>query len=819
LNTFVTNQTTPSITISNSYYYSNDILLFNILNITVNIISKNIKGTSTANVTFDPDIEFLSTIQFPRTKIPLSSNFDAPSNILILNSTLSPDLAFSWTVSTGQELIPNYYPFLFIKEGTLKLGGHYYIFNLAINDGIKIYNNVFEIKTNIGAYCSFMNVNKRTGAAFLDLFYFIASCIDGDGEDYPLFSSLGYLLPDGTIQYFITGGTPSYLGTMLPCGNFTILYSVCDSLNDCDSNVFNISTYEKTLDYETAYYNDVALSLENIPADIITVCRTYNLQISFLNVLLKDLFIYVAYQQSNNPYLVQKIFNTLSALINVNQIPSIDSNFKSSIYTYAYSIITKSDLKLDNNTVNAITLFCQNLVLIDKNDLTLISYARDIQTALMEQIFSTKYPGYSAATLLGTLSTKKYSLAYSELKNRSISILGIDIVVPDLNLSPSTVTNILVSKYKNLNNDSDVIDLTISTQGEFIDYNYNRTPEKYIGKLPTSISITMKAYKNITQSYLCGFLDINFMYNTDSCKVKSVVYSNATRTVVVTFEVSHLSLFSLLDFPLSSCGHNNAPFLILVSIFLTEIFIMLFGFFMDKRNARMESELLQQQEMDQEQDQIQGKRIIGWSSVKSSDEKPLKSSASVDRLENPGEKFPSVEESIFTSIIEGHLIFGLFIYRPIFKRLLRALTVFTIIILQLALEGFFIEVFEDYTYGTYMDIQSLFDKYTWNYFGYTAFAITISIPIEIFFIYVFSYKKENSIWLYAISLLFAFIINIGSAIGIFILTFNFCSQWSGFWAVSFFWSILIEIFFLQFIYMIGRYRIILKSKTKVHPAS
>lgn len=158
------------------------------------------------------------------------------------------------------------------------------------------------------------------------------------------------------------------------------------------------------------------------------------------------------------------------------------------------------------------------------------------------------------------------------------------------------------------------------------------------------------------------------------------------------------------------------------------------------------------------------------------------------------------------------MLFGLVIYRPVFSRFRRVITLFTILIFQLLLEGLLIKGLENYNTGVEKSTQRVFDDYVGNYFGYTILAITIAFPVEMFLMIAFSRRREEQPVLFYVALVTVIAITIGSFIGIFILAFKFCFEWSGYWAASFLWSILLEIFFLQFLYMVVRYFIFRDGK-------
>jgi hypothetical protein len=312
-----------------------------------------------------------------------------------------------------------------------------------------------------------------------------------------------------------------------------------------------------------------------------------------------------------------------------------------------------------------------------------------------------------------------------------------------------------------------------------------------------------------------------------------------------TLKVSHLSFYGLEKIPepiiprtYESCEVNHAPIIIMavvgfIMVLLIPVMVMLDSY----------TEVSEAGENINPENGIS--RTIEYSprSPASLTERPLASLSdlsvpdveeiSESIIENPNaadytiefklrsldyqeKKIEKNEKSCFSSMIEGHLLFGLYVKRPIFIRPLRLLTLFSTLILQLFLEGIFLF----YGYGTddsenvendERSTQSLFDDYKGSYFGYLLVALAIAIPYEILLIVLFS-KDWKKPLLRTLGILLIVVVVGGSIAGIIILTLDFCFKWSGYWAVSFLWGILIEIFFLQIVYMMGRYLVKTEDK-------
>ena len=692
------------------------------------------------------------------------------------------------------------------------------------------YTVSLTLKSNIAAYCSYANIDGNTGYALSTVFTITSSCYDGDEEDYPLYSYSGYYYQNLRV-YTNSRGSPTGGTLQLLSGNSTAFYSVCDTYNDCFyANFSMVISLNPSLDYKTRYFYDI-MNPDKISQDIIAITNSYAVTNDFLNTMYLNITSYEQTQALKDFVLIERIVNSFSGLINSLQIHNLNSTFAKNCYNYIKNMLNTYDIYLEDNTMLSILMFTEQLTNFNASDPTLLNYSNDLWKLALNHYFMSKFPQFECSfSLSGKSSTKKKIFNSSDYLNTPISFNGITLSVPNLNLPSTSLLNVLVARFVGLNNNSDVIEIGFSKSGTYADYTYQVAEEVPVTSFSPSLKVKVDSY-NKSSKYSVGYYDsITEEYSTKGCDIVNVTYSDQDKKQYAWFETSHASLFSLLDF-IYTCGYDYSPFIILVVVFFIEIFILPYALLLDSMSIQKETGSISS-------DLGLTKTIDNSpSSPASITERPLTSmsysapdleefsNSSIENpeaadytiefelkpLENLEKKIQTTPKPKWASIIEGHLLFGLIIYRPVFNRPLRVITLFTVLILQLLLEGLLIKGFEDYNTGVEMSTQTLFDEYAANYFGYTIFAIVIAFPVEMFLMAVFSHKKENNPGLYATGLTLALFCTIGSFIGVFILTFKFCFQWSGYWAVSFLWSILIEIFILQFIYMTVRY-LVFKEK-------
>jgi len=123
----------------------------------------------------------------------------------------------------------------------------------------------------------------------------------------------------------------------------------------------------------------------------------------------------------------------------------------------------------------------------------------------------------------------------------------------------------------------------------------------------------------------------------------------------------------------------------------------------------------------------------------------------------------------------------------------------------LLVEGLLFYGYETTSIGKQESTDLLFASYENMYFGYTVLALGIAIPVELFLTIALCVDKTKAPVLPAGAIAFGISILIAAIIGVVMLSFSFCHEWSGYWAVSFLWGLLLEVFVIQTFYMAMRY--------------
>ncbi|CAG9333442.1 unnamed protein product [Blepharisma stoltei] len=442
------------------------------------------------------------------------------------------------------------------------------------------------------------------------------------------------------------------------------------------------------------------------------------------------------------------------------------------------------------------------------------------------------------ATVSSQTSTYKSRYFAGDLANQTLQYGATNITMPSsLPFNSTDIVNLRVNLYNSTDDYSSVLDISYGKSGNYSDFVYSQYNETYasFNNANHTVNVTIPYNKNATNGWACVYYNETIStWLTNGCQIVSVENGYATLTL------SHFSMFKLTDSstvvvpPISpesledsSCGTNLAPvYILVVGLFLALIIwpapILLDAYSKSKTRGTQKitplsvspkGEISQTEEYKSCEEGAKNKMensTVNFSGI--GDSILIDRQQDVDPNGNKPIEFDQDafkntldEKSKWETLIEGHLTAGLFIYKKGHARLWRLFTWEVVIFFELLLEGLLFSGFESTDNGVGKDSQSLFDDYKGTYFGYTVFAVVIAMPIEICLSICLSFDRSAMPKVFYSALALGAMVIMGSIAGVFALSFKFCSEWSGYWAISFLWGILLEVFVMQTIYMGGRY--------------
>lgn len=164
----------------------------------------------------------------------------------------------------------------------------------------------------------------------------------------------------------------------------------------------------------------------------------------------------------------------------------------------------------------------------------------------------------------------------------------------------------------------------------------------------------------------------------------------------------------------------------------------------------------------------------------------------------------SPEVSCVTRWLKGHLTLGLWTYREDYSRVFRVFTMLILWVSHLIVIGLIFVVMKDTDTGKTMTAKELFENYELEYLLYGTADLCISIVLAVILIYVLSSTegKSSKIFIFCTALGTAVIV--AGIVGTVFIVFDFCHQWGGYWAITYLYAILSQIFVLETVYMIVR---------------
>lgn len=803
------------------------------ITIIVKVFSGSLNKTAQVDVEISDKIKTVTNIYGPPGRVSRSRDCKITSNIE-LSGKKKNDM-FKWTIPSGLSIKSTNDPFLYITAGTFTSSTDSYQFILTVNDE-EVYTITIEITANYPPLCTGAKISPDSGYALFTEFLLEATCEDPE-EDYPLAAIAGFNLEGHEMG---TGhkGNGREKSSRFSSGDIEVYLLVCDTMGDCFKATFelNVKIKKRMLGIEDEYmalFEDIkSEDSDAIPGTITIIANTYSINITNLEYFLHNLIEYDSNQTSRDIDLLHLELAAIMSLVNDNQIPNIILAFLEELYSFTYDILIEfsKSFSFQSETLSYVTNIADSIRSYDSSNMELLEMSKNLTSLGVSLYMVDKLPlfEYVEENEAYYSFTKRYKL--DEILNIGIppnkTIAEFKEVGGYRDSEEDSDTehlfDVITSIYYDGGDYSSPIETTIRPAGVIINFTYypeeNNTDP--ITEFEDSILLYIQVTENATLEFECGYLDGGNII-TDGCKILEI-----SDDLIATIEVNHLSVYIIIEpEPLSSSEDENdyAPFIILLIVFFIELISLPYAMMADNIYTKQLTSSINE-------DQGFTKTFEGNPASPAGSERPLTSFASSlpdiedisdDNIDqNKDSEFTIMfvlkpygvsEKKIlrvkgwFENMLEGHLLFGLIFYRPKFTRALRIITIFTTVILHLLLEGLFYYHSYDYESGKPRSTQNLFDTYEEDYFAFALVSLAIALPVEVFLIAVFSHERAKYVVLHLFALVLALLITIGSFIGVFILTFMFDFQWNGYWAVSFLWSILIELFFLQAIYMFTRY--------------
>ncbi|CAG9332443.1 unnamed protein product [Blepharisma stoltei] len=739
-----------------------------------------------------------------------------------------PDSVLKWTCSDSQiSISPNNLSMMKLPANTF-ISGNSYTFQLSVteNSGIVSYQNIL-VNVNSGAACiNGLKISPSTGKSLKTKFSLsIDGCDDKDREDFPLV----YTFEDiwNGISYVLGITLENAISTYLLPGLNSLTVIVCDQLAGCSSynQIISIGENERFL-AETSLmssYKEETSDLDRILPTVTLFASSTEIDEVLFAQMSDDMEYYI---KSQNSITVKMLKSLCGAIQTFTTQDGLISQAKYEYYMdWIVSLLYDNQIPIneDSQSIFDILLTITNGYISNFNS-TAGDYEKSIVKAdwflnkIVDYITKDDLPGQSSiptASVSTSIHIGKIRNFPNVMTKRSYSFDDFKVIFPShIPFNDTEILNFRANSYESNDEYSSLISLSYATSGTYNSFVYNSSDEELTqfnnGKYPIKIEIP---YGKIP---INGWACYYFNSSSSAWEPNGCVISQVTSSTVIV-KVSHFSIFKLAErSPESfSCDQN----LVLIYIMSVLIFIGLIltpiAYFLDKIYLRETLKTL----ITEETNQVTAMNLN--ESIKNLNDEPSQVDIDIERAEQNDRNADEINNepnSLTTemndkeikknciTLLEGHLVLGLWIYREDFLRYQRIFVLLTVIFWEMLLEGLWFYSFEDYKSGEEDDDWS--GNYKGRYFGYSILAIVLSVPIEIFMIFCFTTKRKENKKLIISAWVLGGIILSASIAGISALNVDFCNEWSGYWALSFIWGIIIEIGIVQCLWMLGRYALL-----------
>ena len=273
LSSYLSLQSKKIILIPSSYiknFANYDVFYF-----TLTISSNYGNSTKTIPVSFLSGLVVQTTINPPK-KNPRSNDGLRMAPTISKNGR-DTKAKFKWKSDDNIDINLDDYPVLYIKPGDLMIPGHSYKFTLNTTQDSLWYISTIEIPVSVPPNCKSMTIDNYSGLALFTTFNFDSDCSSDSTENYPLYINIGYIDgPNNHLTVMKKHGNKA--DSIFPSGELVVTFAVCDNLDDCTTEKFDIVVSAKSgrsLMSDLEFITKYSQTISHIPSLINSLCLTY----------------------------------------------------------------------------------------------------------------------------------------------------------------------------------------------------------------------------------------------------------------------------------------------------------------------------------------------------------------------------------------------------------------------------------------------------------------------------------------------------------------------------------------------------------------
>ena len=417
----------------------------------------------------------------------------------------------SWSEVKGDILsLSDNYPVLFLAQNTLSRGIYYSFMISALQLNCNSANAYATFITNMAPVCgSSMSIVPSIGLALNTYFDFsINLCTDPD-QDLPLLYRFKIITQDSESFIMSSAKQFNFITSAMFEGNLTGHVDVCDQLYGCSSYQNNFTVTSNTI--RTLSTSDILLqnyiahtsNIELIPLFSIAYLQTYALTAEEVAYIYNDVLnSYIASRNSITSEIVEIFLSFINKILYTVQEEFLTFTTIELYLNEIINLVEISTEKLSSNRINLIFSVAENTLIKGNFTSDYIYLVDNFLTVLIEDYSLGMLPG----TVIADIQAANNIYYYKErglsqdYTNTSINFIdGIKMNIVNLSSNPDTIINIIVSIYPQPDNFSNIIAISFTSSGTYINQVLNMTSEQAMNLSESTVQVLIPFNKEISE--------------------------------------------------------------------------------------------------------------------------------------------------------------------------------------------------------------------------------------------------------------------------------------------------------------------------------
>ena len=701
------------------------------------------------------------------------------SSSLHLSAVIISDANYilKWTQDLGSpvEILPDYMHSISFLPYTFK-EGEFYKFTLKATETLNgsFATSSVEFRVNVPADClSNLTINPWNGVALRDYFTLsIDSCSDGDEEDNILTYTF-FTIPTDFTRLFINKPQQfSKVSFLMYEGYFYAGVRVCDYILGCTvkflDSQFYVSSYSgRRLESDPVliYSNMISMNSDSAIIYGILVMNTFNMSIDQIDIVF-DQSKSSAYEERIDSDSIEMMIKLVLQTI-INQGQNLNLAKTSEYLDDILAIINNSTCELSIEIMDDLRLLSSLVYDLFGSNMECVLIINNFLDQVFKVYSENILPGNVVASFGSSdISYYKFREVSQNYTDKKIDVDNISVFIESLPFNKTDLIDINIKTFPDIENFSDMIDLTFTKSGTYQNQIISKTEETVIPLTTPTVILFFQAQKNKTGIWVCQHYSQG-IWISERCEMLQ------EKKGIIMVRISHSSLFRIYDSYLIPATSEPANFeyfgpVIIIGL-LTLILVIGYTIF----NILEKHDVKKIRQVTVDVSDIKGGDIF----------------ENIESKENRVTVIETVRKSSM-SCFSHHLIFGIFSYDKFLPRGYRILLICLILSTQFTLEGTMI-LFMKWNLGWTQTMATV-----------ASIAVTLTIPLHVIFNLTL---RRFSGRLCRIICYIAYFWCIANGVLSFLITIYIVDRHT-IWVLSFILGLAFEVI-IQFIFMVLRRKI------------